>query len=495
MNTGNNFFSHQVNILGEHEESFDNDGKFVPSSIKPIIYETKDLYSVGRVTSINDDFIVFKNRDLLLRSATETIPNLTLQQECKYVTIESRQEIRGTLFESRVVELKSANSAEDDIDSLILMDDEYFKVPQDDKKNETRHVVIRNTSDKKIKLTRPQLDPANRSVDLQYRENATFTILPGRDFKVYLNIFPRKLGSRSFTLIADFSVEDRPIRKNCTVVLEVYHVEKNIISQRPPQINRFFDIKFKLYPVSDDLRNIDFNKVYEAKDRIMRDFPSLAESNNESNYLERMQLGLYLEEIALEQAFQGYRIAKTRFENVGDFLRLPVPDVAEKRPSLLVGDKVEATDASCTDNYRPIGPIYRGLIQKIENDAILVKFPQQLFEKHHGKVFSVEFFFSRSPLRQQHHALEEICSPRGLAYEVLFPKPGQLPLKDPRLCVTLEGDHLKLLHQQRQWFHKNLNEYQRQAVVNVLRGECRPLPYIIYGPPGMLKEIFENFKF
>lgn len=472
--------------MGEREESFDNDGKFVPSSIEPIIYETRDLYSFGRVTSINDDFIVFKNRDLLLRSATETIPNLTLQQECKYVTIQSRQEIRGTLFESRVVELKSANSAEDDIDSRILMDDAYFRVLQDDKKNETGHVLIRNTSDKKMKLTRLQLDPANQSVDLQNRENATFTIRPGRYFKVSLNIFPRKLGSRSITLVADFTIEDRPIRKNCKVVLEVYHEEKNIIMQRPPQINRFVDIKFKLYPVPDDLRNINFTKVYEAKDRIMRDFPSLTESNNESNYLERMQLGLYLEEIALEQAFQGYRIAKTRFENVGEFLRLPVPDVAEKRPSLLVGDKVEATDASCTDDYRPI---YQGLIQKIENDAILVKFPKQLFETHHGKVFSVEFSFSRSPLRQQHHALEEICSPRGLGYEVLFPKPGKLPLKDPRLCVTLEDDqHLEL-------YHKNLNKYQRQAVVNVLRGECRPLPYIIYGPPGMLKEIFENCKF
>lgn len=109
-----------------------------------------------------------------------------------------------------------------------------------------------------------------------------------------------------------------------------------------------------------------------------------------------------------------------------------------------------------------------------------MKFSGSFIDSYNGEDYKMEFRFNRSTFVRQHMAIDYTNETLGL--HIMLPETVQLGEK--QLDVKLVDK--KLIHRDRelQWYNKSLDEYQRQAVVNILKGETRPIPYVIFGPPG-----------
>ena len=77
--------------------------------------------------------------------------------------------------------------------------------------------------------------------------------------------------------------------------------------------------------------------------------------------------------------------------------------------------------------------------------------------------------------RRCHHAID--LAPH-MVDQVLFPT-----------NVIIKAAVKKIAVESINWFNPSLNTRQKLAVVGALRGECRPTPYIIFGPPGTGKTV------
>lgn len=121
----------------------------------------------------------------------------------------------------------------------------------------------------------------------------------------------------------------------------------------------------------------------------------------------------------------------------------------------------------------------RGWIHDIKQNAILLKFDESFHENYQNEDYQITFHFSRRSLRKQHHAIE--LAKQRLSM-ILFPDAVQSI--DKQLDVTLIDGQLQSANGVVPWFNQTLNDIQKMAIVNILQGVARPLPYIIFGPPG-----------
>lgn len=344
-----------------------------------------------------------------------------------------------------------------------------------------------------VEIIRPQLHdsfsiPATEECEFHFRVRSKYY---GQSKEMFVVCFENfvKIGR-----YIEIEVEDDPkgsavgsgINKyqNKSYTKQVWDQKYDVIPgmqiQKSPN---FIYVRMGMYDVPTSLKAaiLSLHTNTEINEKLDIILPFFKEPLTFSNYQQRFNNLLYLEEIQHFHNMRRYDRDRAFFKREKEYLSLQVENIAETRPSLVLGDSVRATnpwnksDRSC----------FEGIIHKVMHDRVLLKFTQSFHDKYQGQDYRLEFFFSRASFRKQHHAIEKAW--KKLGRDFLFP--SQITIQTPQLDVELVDGILMENNEPIPWYNGSLNKVQKEAIKNLLRGEARPMPYIIFGPPGTGKTI------
>lgn len=113
------------------------------------------------------------------------------------------------------------------------------------------------------------------------------------------------------------------------------------------------------------------------------------------SYIGRFRVLLYLEDIDSQLAISQYNMPRGRFSPCQGYLSLEIPNLSERRPSLMSGDSLLAIDIEDSNAVK-----YQGFIHKVQANSVWLKFNPQFHEKYNGKDYILEFHTTRTSIRR-----------------------------------------------------------------------------------------------
>ncbi|XP_063786067.1 RNA helicase Mov10l1 [Pseudophryne corroboree] len=271
-----------------------------------------------------------------------------------------------------------------------------------------------------------------------------------------------------------------------------------------------------IYPIPERLQ-----KCVEQNMNVLAIEPCLGEILTLSNYRKKMSTLLWLEDIHNEIEMKELGLSGVCLQKRGGFLLLQVPGIIEGRPSLFPGDKVLLKYQA----YTTMVVEFAVTVVEIHDEEVTLRVNSDLEQSYNFEPMEVEFTVNRVTSRRCQFAVEQ---GEHLGQAVLFPE--TVILQSPQVLTTelnkqtltqqenQQGEEEYRSHTRKknsvsisdmvtvatqtsrqgkrspvkkksQFFNPVLNDHQKLAVRRILSGECRPTPYILFGPPGTGKTV------
>jgi helicase MOV-10 len=144
---------------------------------------------------------------------------------------------------------------------------------------------------------------------------------------------------------------------------------------------------------------------------------------------------------------------------------LKVPGLAEKRPSIILGDRILV---------KPYGvdKWYEGYVHVVEQQEVGLRF-NRAFNFYAGQKYHVRFKLNRLSLRRMHQAMDTVFN----VSRIFFPTPADARGKNLRAATPAEQRELVLVNRK-----IGENPPQLRAVAAIVRLPPGSPPFVIFGP-------------